>query len=116
MKVFSHVVLSDITCKRTEIKSIDFLLLIDQNDWAEVDPLVGLSPNLLHLIAMITQAVVRKDYEMTTFKELLTGLNIMMQCAPKAADPRPETIQLVQLVGKAYHLGAKIYLQVRLGW
>jgi len=75
MKALSHIILSDITAPKAQC--LPFVSLPYMEFWDFIDPLVGLSPHLMSLIASTTQATSGNQQQSAT--ELYAEVNKLQQ-------------------------------------
>ena len=110
MKALSHIVLSDVTAPKAQC--LPFVSLPYMESWDFVDPLVGLSPHLMSLIARTTQATSGNQQLLAI--ELYAEANNLQQIV---RDVQPADAARIWAVAETYRLGALLYIRCRLeGW
>ena len=110
MKALSHIILSDVTAPKA--RCLPFVSLPYMEFWDFIDPLVGLSPHLMSLIARTTQATSRNQQQLAP--ELYAEVNKLQQTV---RDVQPADAARIWAVAETYRLGALLYIRCRLeGW
>lgn len=110
MKALSHIVLSDVTVPKAQC--LPFVNFPYMEFWDIIDPLVGLSPHLMSLIARTTQATSGDHQHSAT--ELYGEVNKLQQFV---RDMQPADGARIWGVAETYRLGALLYIRCRLeGW
>ena len=110
MKALSHIILSDITAPKAQC--LPFVSLPYMEFWDFIDPLVGLSPHLMSLIARTTQATSGNQQQSAT--ELYAEVNKLQQIV---RDVQLADAARIWAVAETYRLGALLYIRCRLeGW
>ena len=110
MKALSHIILSDVMAPK--VQCLPFVSLLYMEFWDFIDPLVGLSPHLMSLIAKMTQATSENQQQSAT--ELYAEVNKLQQIV---RDVQPPDAARIWAIAETYRLGALLYIRCRLeGW
>jgi Fungal specific transcription factor domain len=110
MKALSHIILSDVTSPKAQC--LPFVSLPYMEHWDFIDPLVGLSPHLMCLIARTTEATFENQQQSAT--ELYAEVERLHQSVRGVP---PVDVARIWAIAETYRLGALLYIQCRLeGW
>ena len=110
LKMNSHWIFSDIAYSLCSGQPRRFLQL-DEMNIDIIDPLVGLSPQLLNIYACITLETFEQQ-SLQTFN-LLRALTQLTQCMPSLKDSSNQEKEILKSCADAYLEGAYIYLLCR---
>lgn len=110
LKLHSHWIFSDIAHNLCPGQPRRFLQL-DEKDIDIIDPLVGLSPQLLSIYACATLETFEQQPLHTS--DLLRDLTQLTQCMPSMEDSSTQENEILKRCADAYFEGAYIYLLCR---
>ena len=110
LKLHSHWIFSDMAHTLCPGQPRRFLQL-DEKDIDIIDPLVGLSPQLLSIYACATLETFEQQPLHTS--DLLRDLTQLTQCMPSMEDSSTQENEILKSCADAYLEGAYIYLLCR---